>query len=360
MTIQKNIKLRTLSLRPYPGLMRLGPRRARHRTGARRLLAESARLVAEQQLESAVLLEVANHYANEVHGVGTEQEGRRLVRMLAHGYALRVSEERLGLARPAPLGVTAAVADAGALARHAPAVAVARAVDPLAGPPGFGPAEGLPAPAPLGPRGWRRAVESFSNGEQGVRGDLSHSLTYGYLVRCAEVALATGDGGSLLAPDTPLLASLDTLLHTVDSLLASGDGLFSGSEARVALVLGVLHGLGLEAAAEAARDTAVASARAGYAFRRAEEDHGLAGSGAAGRPALADGLPVWDALQIAAWETAVDSLPGHPERGAALAGLADSAAQHVGALLTGLPVADALRAVRFGYALRAAEDGIAV
>lgn len=355
--IDKNTRKKTWSLGRCAGLVRLGRPRARQRTGARRLLADSARLVAEQQLESAVLLELANHYANEVHGVGAEEDGRRLVRMLARGYALRVVEESLGLARPAPLGLTAAMAAAGMVARHAPAVAVARAVDPVAGPPGFGPAEGLPAPAPLGPHGWRRAAESFSDGEPGVRGDLSHALSYGYLVRCAEVALATGDGGSLLAPDAPMLASLDTLLHTVDSLLASGDGMFSGAEARVALVLGVLHGLGLEAAAEAARDTAVASARAGYAFRRAEEEHGLAGSGTAGRPAPADGLPAWDALQIAAWEIAVDALPGHPERGAALADLADSAGQHVGALLTGLPIADALRAVRFGYALRAVEGG---
>jgi len=186
---------------------------------------------------------------------------------------------------------------------------------------------------------------------------MAHALAYGYLVRCGEVALEAGEGGSLVAPDAPSMPSVDTLLHTVDTLLATGDALFSGEDPRVALVLGVLHGLALEHGHEAARETAVAAARAGYAFRRAEEDHGLAGA-AAGAPVagpVPDGLPMWDALQIAAWEVTIKMLPGHPERGATLASLADAAARDVGALLTGLPPAAALRAVRFGYALRAAE-----
>lgn len=343
---------------------------------ARRLLAAAAGLVAEQQLESGVLLDVANHYANEVHPVADEDQGRRLVRALAHGYALRVSEEQQGTARPVPLAIAAAIAPARAQGR--PAAAVAHAVDSACGEPGRGAPAGLPAPPPLGARGWRRAVETLAPGPADPRSDTAHALAYGYLVRCAEAALAAGEGGSLLAPDAPELPSLDALLHVTDARLAAGDELFASPEARVALVLGVLHGLGLEEAAEATRETAVAAARAGYAFRRAEEDGGLRADrvevleDACESEALRE-LQRWDALQALAWEladgpataggassraSALELLAGHPDRGDAIASLADAAARHIGAVLTALPIADTLRAVRFGYALRAAEAGV--
>lgn len=332
-------------------------RRRRDRV-ARDLLAQAGRLVAEQQLESEVLLDAANHYANDVHGVRDEDQGRRLVRCLAHGYALRVAEERAGAPRPVPLAVAAAISAPGSR-RRAPAAVVLDTVDATAGPAGTGPPAGLAPPRLLGERGWRRAGDSLCAEPAAADGDVAHALAYGYLVRCAEAALGAGEGGALVAPDGLELPSVDSLLHTVDALLAAGDALFSSEPARVALVLGVLHGLALEHGHDAARETAVAAARAGYAFRRAEQEHGLAGAaagaapgGAAPKPA---GVPGWDALQITAWEVSIETLPGHPERGAALAALADAAARDVGGLLTGLHPTDGLRAVRFGYALRAAE-----
>lgn len=327
-------------------------RRGRNRA-ARDLLAQAGRLVAEQQLESEVLLDAANHYANDVHGIRDENQGRGLVRCLAHGYALRVAEEQAGAPRPAPLAVAAAIAAAGSR-RRVPAAVVLATVDAAMGRAGTGPPAGLAPPRPLGGRGWRQAGEALCAEPAAADGDVAHALAYGYLVRCAEA----GDGGALLAPDGPELPSVESLLHTVDALLAAGDALFAGESSRVALVLGVLHGLGLEHGHEAARETAVAAARAGYAFRRAEQQHGLAGAEAGAAPGSAagapEGVPGWDALQIAAWETRIETLPGHPERGAALAVLADAAASDVGGLLTGLSPADGLRAVRFGYALRAA------
>lgn len=305
------------------------------------LAERAARLVADHQLESQVLLDVANHYANEVHGVLSPTEGRVLVQALARGYALRVAEEDAGSTPPVTPALARAVDEERGRWPGALGTVIA-AVDGVAG---------LPSGAVSGP---------------GRRLDDEHAFGYGYLVRSAEMALADD-------PQPAVAASLDDLLARTDALLGTGDDLFGGEESRVALVLGVLHGLELDDAPSAAREIAVAAARAGFALRRAEEERGLAGA----CPRLAAWLrrmaqeradvPMWDAAQMAAWEAVDDApgrerrcpsltkLPGHPERGAAFAQLADAAARDVGALLTGLAPADAVRAARFGYALRAAE-----
>jgi hypothetical protein len=158
--------------------------------------------------------------------------------------------------------------------------------------------------------------------------------------------------------------------------------LFVGEVTKVALVLGVLHGLELEAGSEPAREAAVAAARAGFALRRAEEDAGVARGASPplsawlrrARRTRAD-LALWDAMQVAAWE-ALEPVrtsgadrdgdpppqltvpPGHPDRGAAFAELADAVGIDVGAVLGGLPPGEIVRAVRFGYLLRIVEASL--
>lgn len=161
--------------------------------------------------------------------------------------------------------------------------------------------------------------------------------------------------------------------------MAAGDNAFEVRDTRIALVLGAVHGLNLEDALPAPREIAVAVARAGYALRRAEEDLDQVAAGApltgllAGVEAERADLLHWEAMQIAAWETAEDpalerfcdvvdpaQLAGHPLRDDAVAVLVDAGIESFG---TGTPVGNlsrdaALRAARFGYALRVAERSL--
>ena len=72
---------------------------------ARKLAVRADELFAEQQLESMLLLSAAEHYANAVEHVATEEEGRAVCKMVARGYAVRVAEEERGIAVPVPTGL---------------------------------------------------------------------------------------------------------------------------------------------------------------------------------------------------------------------------------------------------------------
>lgn len=173
--------------------------------------------------------------------------------------------------------------------------------------------------------------------------------------------------------------ALDGLLEATDAVVARGDDAFDLRDTRIALILGVVHGLRLESAYAAQRETAVALARAGYALRRAEEHFELAPAGAPLAELLLalekerTDLPHWEAMQIVAWETAddpslerfsdlvdVSALAGHSQRDQAMATLIRAAVETFG---TGTPVGslaedEGLRAAWFGYALRIAERSL--
>lgn len=164
------------------------------------------------------------------------------------------------------------------------------------------------------------------------------------------------------------------LLEEVDRLLGKGDAIFAVRDTRVALVMGVVHGLRLEADRDVPRETAVAAARAGYALRCVDESPGspLRALICAIERERAD-LPHWEAMQIVAWEHADDAtmtrfadlvegevlaLSGDAEN--VLGQVADAAVDTFG---TGTPIGnltgfDARRAARFGYALRIAEQSL--
>lgn len=171
----------------------------------------------------------------------------------------------------------------------------------------------------------------------------------------------------------------EVLIEATDALLARGDDAFGLRDARIALILGVVHGMGLEQAFPAQREIAVAVARAGYALRSAEEQLDAVTDRAplmgllAGIEQERKDLLHWEAMQIAAWEVTDDpelprfadlvdpgGLAGHPQRDEALALLADVAIENFG---TGTPLGDltqgdGVRAARFGYALRIAERSL--
>lgn len=169
------------------------------------------------------------------------------------------------------------------------------------------------------------------------------------------------------------------LLEAIDQLLAGGDDLFGVRDTRVALVLGVVHGLKLEQDLPTPREAAVAGARAGYALRCAEERVGEVVDPAPLRALIealeqerAD-LPHWEAMQIVAWELVEDpelerfadlvdarELDGHAGRPMVVETLAEAALKSFG---TGTPIGalsegDARRAVVFGYGLRIAERSL--
>lgn len=169
------------------------------------------------------------------------------------------------------------------------------------------------------------------------------------------------------------------LIEATDALLARGDDAFELRDSRIALVLGVVHGMGLEDAFPGQREIAVAVARAGYALRRVEEQFEVVAVEApltclvAGVEHERDGLLHWEAMQIVAWEATDDpqltrftdlvdatDLAGHPQRDEALALLADAAIESFG---TGTPIGSlsheqGVRGARFGYALRMAERSL--
>jgi hypothetical protein len=405
-----------------PGALRASRRAARPAAPDWRRV---ERLYDEQAIESAVLLAAAERYTNEVERVATEEEGRAVCHAIALGFALRAVEEADRFPAPVPgelAGLLAgAEADAGAQL-----AALIEAALRLSGDGGVrleqepGAVGRLFAP---GFEAWRqlarRAREAAAAASlrrtrdllerAGVADerraapalvDYERAFRYGYLVACLEGAGAAPDtpsavpDGEAAGPGAAATAGAPApaaggeprgagaayapvLISAVDELLARGERLYGLRDTEIALVVGVTHGLGLEAAAAEQKDPAVAGARAGFALRVAEEDAGLAERRL---PALTDALTLmeardpslvhWDAAQVLAWEL-VDAdgeraafrlpggrpltyaaLPEHPGHEPALADL-------VAALTAaGADAARVERACRFGYALRCAEASL--
>ncbi len=319
---------------------------------ARELAVRAGALFAGQQLESTLLLSAAEHYANSVEHVATEEEGRAVCEMVARGYAVRVAEEERGTAVRVPTG----------LAQSGDPIAVAARLAPR------GRAAALFA---LGGPAWRElaawgrcAAEAASAARQQAAGgrprpalvDSERAFAFGYALRCCEQRTPAVLERFELAGD-PRPLSLHALLRSADALLERGPGLYAVRDTEVALAAGVLHGLAGEDAPKQLKDDLADAARGGYALRRAEED---AGFGSARDAALRDwlvatearhaGLRHWEAMQAAAWAMEGGEPPepaGHPERDAALALVAEAAG-----------AGHALRAARFGYALRCAEASL--
>ena len=298
-----------------------------------------------------LLLAAAEHYANAVEHVATEEEGRAVCEMVARGYAVRVAEEERGLAAPVPTEL----AESGA-----PIVTAARLAQD-----DRGRAAGLfalGAPAWLELAAWgRRAAEAASAARQQAAGrrpraalvESERAFACGYALRCCEQRTPP----ALERSGHPRPPSVHALLRSADALLERGPGLYALRDTEVALAAGVVHGLALENAPKPLKDDLADAARAGYALRRAEED---AGFGPERDAALRDwlvatearhaGLLHWEAMQAAAWAMEGGEPPepvGHPDRDAALQRVAEAAG-----------AADALRAARFGYALRCAEASL--
>lgn len=327
------------------------------------------RLYASQELESGVLLQAAEHYANTIEQVVGEEEGRAVCHAIGLGFALRRIEEADGAAAPVPDRlVPPAIAE--------PPAAVADAAARLTAPfgirledepgvlaelfaPGFETWRELSqrcretaAAASLGRR--RRLVElgdrAADRGSVPALIDYERAFRFGYVVACLE-------GATVRRSRPP--APPDDLLERVDDLLAKGAGLYRVRDTEVALVVGVVHGMGLEAAPAGDKDGVISAARAGFALRAAEEVAGLA---EVKLPELTDCLAVaeardpallhWDAAQACAWEL-VDGDEGPPCPG----GHEAQMARLVAALDGGEP-ALLERACRFGYALRCAEGSL--
>lgn len=327
------------------------------------------RLHESQSLESDVLLPAAEHYANAVEQVSGEEEGRAVCHAIGLGFALRRVEEAEGAAAPLPDSlVRPTIGD--------PAAAIADDAARLTAPldlrledePGvlaelFAP--GFDAWRDLSRRcrqtaaaaSLRRRRALLELGGQAAGREIAPALVdyerafrFGYVVACLEAAT--------VRPPPPPPASAD-LLERVDELLARGAALYGVRDTEVALVVGVVHGLGLEAAPAGDKDGVISAARAGFALRAAEEAAGLAESKL---PELTDCLAVaesrdpallrWDAAQALAWELVDgdDELP-RPAGHEAVKG------QLVGAL-DGDDPAITERACRFGYALRCAEGSL--
>jgi hypothetical protein len=327
------------------------------------------RLYASQELESGVLLQAAEQYANTIEQVAGEEEGRAVCHAIGLGFALRRLEEAEGAAAPVPDGfVPPALGD--------PAAHVGDAAARLTAPfgirledepgvlaelfaPGFETWRDLSrrcretvAAASLGRR--RTLLELGGRAAAGVAVpalvDYERAFRFGYVVACLEAATVPPP-----CPPPPF----GDLLERVDDLLARGAGLYAVRDSEVALVVGVVHGMGLEVAPAGEKDGVISAARAGFALRAAEEAAGFA---EAKLPALTDCLAVagardptllhWDAAQALAWEL-VDGEEGPP----CPAGHEAHMARLVAAL-DGDEPALLERACRFGYALRCAEGSL--
>lgn len=177
----------------------------------------------------------------------------------------------------------------------------------------------------------------------------------------------------------PEPAEPSAVIERVDAALARGDGMFALRDTHIALVMGTLHGLRLEGQTDAARETAVSAARAGYALAVAVgEDPDRAATPRAPLRTLIQTLererPTlmhWDAMQIAAWEAMEPSdeleslglinrteVHDDAQRTALFVELATAARDACSDLLSPLPLGDAVHAVRFGYGLRIAEESL--
>lgn len=344
----------------------LGDRRSAHR---RALGWESVvRLYESQSLESEVLLPAAEHYANAIEQVTGEDEGRAACHAIGLGFALRRLEEAGAAAAPLPEGlVPPALGD--------PVSQVTDAAARLSAPLGLRLEDEPGALAELFAPGFddwrqlarrcrqtaaaaslqrRRVLLALSGSAPEPEAapalvDYERAFRFGYLVACLERAT--------VRPARPPAAPAD-LLERVDDLLGRGAGLYAMRDTEVALVVGVVHGMGLEPAPADEKDAVISAARAGFALRAAEEAAGLA---EVKLPALTDALALaeardltllhWDAAQALAWELA-DSHDGPPRpdgHGATRSRLL--------AALDGEP-AGAERACRYGYALRCAEGSL--
>ena len=339
--------------RPFQRRRPRSPAVAPRDPAARELALRADELFAEQQLESTLLLSGAEHYANAVEHVATEEEGRAVCEMVARGYAVRVTEEERGTAVPVPTEL----AESGD-----PIVTAARLAQDDRG--------GAARLLALGEPAWRElaawgrcAAEAASATRQQAAGgrsrpalvDSERAFAFGYALRCCEQR--TPAALELFELGNPRPLSLHALLRGADALLERGPGLYAVRDTEVALAAGVVHGLAGEDAPKPLKDDLADAARGGYALRRAEED---AGFGPARDAALRDwlvatearhaGLLHWEAMQAAAWAMEGGEPPepaGHPERDAALARVAEA-----------VGIGDALRAARFGYALRCAEASL--
>jgi len=328
------------------------------------------RLYESQSLESDVLLQAAEHYANAIEHVAGEEEGRAVCHAIGLGFALRGIEQANGAAAPVPDGLAPRVI------RDSAAASVTDAAARLSAPVGirledeqgvlaelFAP--GFDAWRDLSQRcrqtaaaaSLRRRRRLLAPGGHAVdRGiapalvDYERAFRFGYVVACLEAVT--------VRPPRPPAAPVE-LLELVDDLLARGADLYGVRDTEVALVVGVVHGMGLEVASAGDKDRVVSAARAGFALRVAEEAVGLA---EAKLPALTDCLAQteardpallhWDAAQALAWEL-VDGRRGPP----CPAGHEAVWAQLVAGLDSDEP-ALAERACRFGYALRCAEGSL--
>jgi len=326
------------------------------------------RLYASQTLESDALLPAAEHYANAVEQVTGEEEGRAACHAIGLGFALRRLEEADGAAAPVPphlmppaLGDPATQVSEAA-ARHSAPLGIRLEDEP-------GVLAELFAP---GFEAWRRLSRRCRETAAGAslerrrallalsgRGDdpetapalvdYERAFRFGYLVACLETAA--------VRPPRPPAAPAD-LLERVDDLLARGAGLYAVRDTEVALVVGLVHGMGLELAPAGEKDAVISAARAGFALRAAEEAAGLA---EAKVPALTDSLALaqardpallhWDAAQALAWEL-VDRESGPPASDGH-----EAAEARLLAALDGEPAA-VQRACRYGYALRCAEGSL--
>ena len=353
-------------------LARLRRRRARKRAMGPGPWAPSwddvDRLHASQAIESQVLLFAAEHYANVVERVPGEEEGRMVCHAVGLGFALRTVEEAAGRAAPVPDGFAPpSFADpAGEISEEAARLSAAHGVR-LEDEPGvltelFAP--GFEAWRQLSERCRRTAASAslrrrrtfLELSGRDFRGlapalvDYERAFRFGYLVACLE---------AVSVRPLPRAGGPEDILERVDDLLTRGAGLYAVRDTEVALVVGVVHGSGLESASQGDKDAAISAARAGFALRVAEEEGGFVERKL---PELTDSLALaearnplllhWDAAQALAWELV--------ERDEDLSPPADHAAamtRILGALDGGDPgLVD--RACRFGYALRCAEASL--
>ncbi len=316
-----------------------------------------------------MLLFAAERYANDVERVPGEDEGRTVCHAIGLGFAVRAVEEKAGRAAPVPLGMappsfTDPAGEIGDLAARLSAPDGMR----LEAEPGvladlFAP--GFAVWQDLSERCRRAAASASLNRRRALheqsgqadRGafpalvDYERAIRFGYLVACFETAAA---------PPRATPGWRVDALERVDALLARGAELYALRDTEVALVVGAVHGTGLESASEEDKDPVISAARAGFALRVAEEEQ----DGGAERklPELTDSLALaqardprlmhWDAAQALAWEI-VDGDADLPVP----AGHAGAMDRIVAALAAGEPELIG-RACRFGYALRCAEGSL--